>query len=68
MMMARVDLNNVGLAAGSKTVADDWKDWKSPAISRERAKLFLKSTCEGGSIYIVVHLNETHHVRNGSIE
>jgi hypothetical protein len=44
MMIINVDLKSEGLAAGSRTVEEDWKDWKRPAISRDNAKLFRKST------------------------
>lgn len=44
MIITRVDLNSVGFAVGSKTVEEDWKDWKRPVISRESAKLLRKST------------------------
>ena len=36
------DWNKEGFAAGSSTVDEDWNDWNSPAISRDKAKLFLK--------------------------
>ena len=44
IMITRVDLNSVGFAEGSSTVEEDWKDWKRPVISRDRAKLFLNKT------------------------
>ena len=42
--MTSVDWKSVGFAAGSKTDALDWKDWKSPLISRLKAKLLRKRT------------------------
>jgi hypothetical protein len=44
MMIVRMDRNKSGLLAGSRTVEEDWNDWNSPVISRERAKLFRNST------------------------
>jgi hypothetical protein len=44
MIMTRVDWNRVGFAAGSKTDALDWKDWKRPLMSLLNAKLLRKST------------------------
>ena len=44
MMIANVDWNNNGFAAGSKTVALDWNDWKRPVMSRLSAKLFRNKT------------------------
>jgi hypothetical protein len=44
MMMTSVERKSVGFAAGSRTVDDDWKDWKRPVISRESAKLFRNKT------------------------
>jgi ABC-type cobalamin transport system ATPase subunit len=44
MMMTRVDWNRDGLAAGSRMTEDAWNDWKRSAMSRDRAKLFLKRT------------------------
>ena len=43
-MITKVDWNNEGFAAGSKTVALDWNDWNSPVISRLRAKLLWNNT------------------------
>ena len=44
MIMTSVDWKSVGFAAGSKTDALDWKDWKRPLISRLKAKLLRKRT------------------------
>ena len=44
IIMTRVERKSVGLAAGSKTVDDDWNDWNKPAISLDRAKLLRKRT------------------------
>ena len=44
MIIISLDWNRVGFAAGSSTVDEDWNDWNNPAISRDRAKLFLKRT------------------------
>ena len=44
MIITSPDLKRLGLAVGSSTDDDDWKEWKSPAMLRERAKLFLNST------------------------
>ena len=44
MIMTSMDLNSMGFAAGSRMVEEDWKDWKSPAMSRDNAKLFLNNT------------------------
>jgi hypothetical protein len=43
-MIVRIELKRSGLLAGSRTVEEDWKDWNSPVISRESAKLFRKRT------------------------
>jgi hypothetical protein len=43
-MITRVDWNRDGFDDGSRTVELDWKDWKSPVISRLRAKLLRKRT------------------------
>lgn len=48
IIIISVDRNKVGLAAGSRTVEDDWNDWKRPAILRDIAKLFRKSTYVSG--------------------
>ena len=42
--MTSVDWKREGFAAGSKTDELDWNDWKSPLISRLKAKLFRKRT------------------------
>lgn len=44
MMMTSVDWKREGFAAGSRTDALDWNDWKSPLISRPNAKLLRKRT------------------------
>ena len=44
MIIISLDWNREGFAAGSSTVDEDWNDWNSPAISRDKAKLFLKRT------------------------
>ena len=44
MMMTSVDWKSVGFAAGSRTDALDWNDWKRPLISRLKAKLLRKRT------------------------
>ena len=44
IMMTRRDLNSDGLAEGSRTMADDWKDWNKPLMSLENAKLLRKRT------------------------
>ena len=44
MIIISVDWNREGFVAGSRTVDEDWNDWNSPAISRDKAKLFLKRT------------------------
>ena len=44
MIIISLDWNRVGFAAGSSTVDEDWNDWNNPAISRDKAKLFLKRT------------------------
>ena len=49
-MIANVDWNREGLAAGSSTLDDDWKDWKRPVISLDNAKLFLNNTWANMSI------------------
>lgn len=56
IMITRVDLNRVGFASGSNTVEDDWNDWNKPVMSRERAKLFRKRTCETMCEYDSVRL------------
>ena len=43
-MMTRVDWKRDGFAAGSRTDALDWKDWKRLLISRPNAKLLRKRT------------------------
>lgn len=43
-MMVSVERNKVGLAAGSSTVEDDWKDWKRPVMLRFMVKLFRNKT------------------------
>jgi hypothetical protein len=43
-MITNLEQNNEGFADGSRIVADDWKDWNKPAISRDIAKLFLNRT------------------------
>ena len=45
-MITRVDWKREGLAAGSSTAEDDWKDWKRPVMSLDSAKLFLNRTYE----------------------
>jgi hypothetical protein len=45
MMITSFEQNSEGFAEGSRIVADDWKDWNSPAMSREIAKLFRNKTC-----------------------
>ena len=42
MIIISIDWNREGFAAGSSTVDEDWNDWNNPAISRDKAKLFLK--------------------------
>lgn len=42
--MTRVDWKSEGLAAGSRMVDEDWKDWNNPVMSRDKAKLFRKRT------------------------
>ena len=42
MIIISLDWNREGFAVGSNTVDEDWNDWNSPAISRDKAKLFLK--------------------------
>jgi hypothetical protein len=44
MMITSFEQKREGFAAGSRIIADDWNDWNSPAMSREMAKLFRKST------------------------
>jgi hypothetical protein len=44
MIIISLDWKRVGFAAGSSTVDEDWNDWNRPAISRDKAKLFLKRT------------------------
>ena len=44
MMMTNSERNSIGFAAGSRTLADDWNDWKRPAMSRDSAKLFRNKT------------------------
>ena len=44
MIMTSVDWKRVGFAAGSKTDALDWNDWKRPLISLLKAKLLRKRT------------------------
>ena len=44
IIMARVDWKSAGFAAGSKTDALDWNDWKRPLISLLNAKLLRKRT------------------------
>ena len=44
-MITKVDLNNEGFAAGSKTVALDWNDWKDFVILRPSTKLLRNNTC-----------------------
>ena len=51
MIMTRVDWNRVGFAAGSKTDALDWNDWKRPLISRLKAKLLRKRTYDVSENY-----------------
>jgi hypothetical protein len=45
MMITSVERKRSGFVAGSRTVDEDWKDWNSPVMSRERAKLLRKRTC-----------------------
>jgi hypothetical protein len=42
--MTSVERKSVGLAFGSKTVEEDWNDWKSPVMSLDKAKLFRNKT------------------------
>ena len=44
IIIISLDWNREGFAAGSSTVEEDWNDWNNPAISRDKAKLFLKRT------------------------
>jgi hypothetical protein len=44
MIMTSVDWKREGFVAGSKTDALDWNDWKSPLMSRVKAKLFRNRT------------------------
>ena len=44
-MITKVDWNNEGFAAGSKTVVLDWNDWNNLVISRPRTKLLRNNTC-----------------------
>ena len=44
MIIISLDWNRVGFAVGSNTVDEDWNDWNNPAMSRDKAKLFLKRT------------------------
>ena len=46
MMMTSVDWKSMGFASGSRTDAEDWKDWNKPVMSRESAKLLRKRTWE----------------------
>jgi hypothetical protein len=55
IIITRFDWKREGLAAGSKMTEDAWKDWKRPAMSRERAKLFLNRTFEK---FYVSHIPE----------
>jgi hypothetical protein len=43
-MITSVDWKSVGLDVGSNTDELDWNDWKRPAISLLRAKLFRNRT------------------------
>lgn len=49
MMMTGSDLKSIGLAAGSRTLADAWKDWNNVDMLRESAKLLRNRTCWGVS-------------------
>lgn len=44
IMITSVDRNSDGFAVGSRTVEDDWNDWKRPVMSRDSAKLFRNKT------------------------
>lgn len=46
MIITRVELKREGLAAGSRTVAEDWNDWNRLVMSLESAKLLRNKTYE----------------------
>ena len=54
MIMTSVDWKSVGFAAGSRTDALDWNDWKRPLISRLKAKLFRNRTYEASENYPLI--------------
>ena len=74
IMITKVDWNNEGFAAGSKTVVLDWKDWNNPLISRLRTKLLRNNTCrrvtwslahsnqEQPTKFVIAVLNRTSNV------
>lgn len=70
IIMTRVERKSVGLAAGSKTVDDDWNDWNKPAISLDRAKLLRKRTCVTlvRESEAMEGLKSPYQIRNCSIE
>jgi hypothetical protein len=44
MITTSIDWKREGFAAGSRTDALDWNDWKSPLMSRVKAKLLRNRT------------------------
>lgn len=69
IIITKVDWNNEGFAAGSRTVELDWKDWKSPVMSRLRAKLLRNRTWSKLSLRVVRRDKiPAYQVGNGGIE
>jgi hypothetical protein len=61
MMMNSLDRKRSGFFAGSKTVDEDWKDWNSPVMSRDRAKLLRNKTYK--EKLLTVHENQKIHTK-----
>ncbi len=55
IMTTNADWNNDGFAPGSRTVEEDWKDWKRWVMSRDKAKLLRKRTWNGETQKKVIH-------------
>jgi hypothetical protein len=68
MIMISVDRKGVGLAAGSNTDELDWKDWKSPLISRLNANLLRKRTRGLLERNFSTKLRSTYEIRYCSVE
>jgi hypothetical protein len=68
MIMTSVDWKRVGFAAGSKTDALDWKDWKRPLMSLLNAKLLRKRTYSLSEKETIFKAESTYQVGYRSVE